>query len=128
MERFDKSNVIYAYTRKQAIEDGVLVDITLIARQYGFVIPVAITANLMNSYVKPSPELEELGQSLSGRLADVLTVLYYTAKKGNNISQVAFKVDFLIEDEKLETVNIIGDIGPGDEGEPVLTIMLPEDD
>lgn len=33
-----------------------------------------------------------------------------------------------MEPEKVETVEIIGDIGPCDEGEPVLAIMLPEDD
>lgn len=38
-----------------------MVDITLMARQYGAVIPVAITANLLNSYVKPSHECEETG-------------------------------------------------------------------
>lgn len=81
MGKFDKPELIYCYTRKQAIEDGVLVDITSIARQFGFVIPVAITANLMNRYVKPSHECEELGQSLKGRLADVLTMLNKTAQR-----------------------------------------------
>lgn len=128
MEDSKNPFVIYEYTRKQAIEDGVLVDITEIAKQYGFVIPVAITATLFDRYVRPTPELEEYGQSLEARLADVLTVLYFTAKNGKNTSRVTFKVDFLMEPEKLETVEIIGDIGPGDEGEPVLTIMLPEDD
>lgn len=83
MERFEKTELIYCYTRKQAIE-GVLVDITSIARQFGFVFPVAITANLMNSYIKPWHECEEFGQSLEGRLADVLTVLYFTAKNEKN--------------------------------------------
>lgn len=67
--------MIFTYIRKQAIEDGVLVDITDTARNYGFVIPVAITATLLNTYGRPSAELDELGQSLDARFADVLTVL-----------------------------------------------------
>jgi len=63
MEQFDSHNMIYAYTRKKAIDEGVLVDISDTARNYGFVIPVAITATLLDSYVKPTEELEELGQS-----------------------------------------------------------------
>ena len=39
MEHSDNHYVIFAYTRKQAIEDGVLVDLTEIAKQVGFVIP-----------------------------------------------------------------------------------------
>src|SRR4051812_27741843 len=35
--------VIFAYTRKQAIEDGVLVDVTETAKEAGFKIPVALT-------------------------------------------------------------------------------------
>ncbi len=128
MEQFDKPDYVFTYTRKQAIEDGVLVDITDTAKNYGFVIPVCITANLLNCYVKPSPECEELGQSLEARLADVLTVLYFVIKTKKNTSRITFKVDFLMEPERSETVNIIADIGPGDTWEPVLTIMLPEDD
>ena len=39
-------DVIYAYTRQDAINDGVLVDVTELAREAGFKIPVAITAAL----------------------------------------------------------------------------------
>ena len=108
MDQLNNPYVIYNYTRKQAIEDGILVDITETAKNFGFVIPVAITATLFDSYVRPTPELEEVGQSLEGRLAAVLTVLYFTAKKGKNTNRVMFKVDFLMEPERIETVEIIG--------------------
>ena len=35
---------VSAYTRQQAIEDGVLVDVTALAKETGFRIPVAFTA------------------------------------------------------------------------------------
>ena len=34
--------VIYAYTRAQAIEDGVLADVTETAKEAGFKLPVAV--------------------------------------------------------------------------------------
>lgn len=37
---------IYIYTRKQAIEDGVLIDVTETAKEAGFKVPVAVTCAL----------------------------------------------------------------------------------
>ena len=36
--------VIYAYTRAEAIADGVLIDVTETAKEVGFRLPVALTA------------------------------------------------------------------------------------
>ncbi len=35
---------IYCYTRRQAIEDGILIDVTITAQEAGFIWPVAITS------------------------------------------------------------------------------------
>src|ERR1039458_9449603 len=48
-------NVIYSYTRKQAIEDGVLVDITEMAKEAGIKYPVAITSTAFFGYAAPDP-------------------------------------------------------------------------
>ena len=39
-------NVVYSYSRAQAIADGVLVDITDAARVAGFKVPTVLTATL----------------------------------------------------------------------------------
>ncbi|WP_320008659.1 DUF6573 family protein [Maridesulfovibrio sp.] len=39
-------NVIFSYTRKQAIEDGNLIDVIEQAKQTGFKVPVAVSLNL----------------------------------------------------------------------------------
>lgn len=36
--------VIHSYSRAQAIEDGVLVDVSSMAKEAGFIWPVAVTA------------------------------------------------------------------------------------
>lgn len=43
---------IYSYSREQAIQDGVLIDITGIAKEAGFKWPVAITDTLYHQYIE----------------------------------------------------------------------------
>jgi uncharacterized protein DUF6573 len=125
---FDKSDIVFTYTRKEAIDDGVLIDITDQAKESGFKIPVAVTDTLYNKYLNPSEELEKCGQSLEGRIHDMVYILYLSARK-KTVCTVLFKVYFLLkpgndpEDFYLKAV-----ISPGDEGEAVITIMLPNED
>ncbi|WP_415717067.1 DUF6573 family protein [Maridesulfovibrio sp.] len=41
--------MIYSYTRKQAIEDENLIDVTRQAKETGFKVPVAVSLNLYSS-------------------------------------------------------------------------------
>jgi hypothetical protein len=121
-------NLIYAYTRAQAIEDGVLVDVTEQAKAIGFKLHTVVTDHLFHGYVEPPAGLEGEGQSVTGRLHDLMVLALFAARRAVNTDRVSFKVAFLMAPGGKETVEVIAHIGPGDNGEPVLTIMLPEDD
>lgn len=122
-------NVVYSYSRAQAIADGVLVDITDAARVAGFKVPTVLTATLYHGYVVPPAGLDGcFGQSVAGRLHDVLTLALFAARRAVNTDRVTFKVDFLMAPGRKETIEAIAHIGPGDNYEPCLTIMLAEDD
>ena len=121
-------NVIYSYSRAQAIEDGVLVDVTKQAKATGFKLPTVVTDNLYHHYIEPPEGLAGEGQSVTGRLHDLLTLALFAAKRAVNSDRVNFKVSFLMAPGHSETVEVIAHIGPGDTAAPVLTIMLPEDD
>ena len=121
-------NLIYSYTRAQAIADGVLVDVTEQAKATGFKLPTVVTDNLYHHYIEPPAGLAGEGQSVAGRLHDLLTLALFAAKRAANSDRVYFKVAFLMSPGHSETVEGIAHIGPGDNAEPVLTIMLPEDD
>jgi len=69
---FRDLEVIFSYTRRQAIEDGVLVDVSKVAKEAGFKIPVAVTSAVWNEIVKPDEAIRGIGQSEEGRLWDVL--------------------------------------------------------
>ena len=49
---FHDDDLIHRYTRKQAIEDAVLVDVTPTAREAGFRLPVALTRAVWEHYVR----------------------------------------------------------------------------
>ena len=127
---FEDVPVIFSYTRAQAIEDGVLVDITEWAKEVGFKFPVACTAAVWQGHIVPPAGTKELGQSERGRAHDLLWVLRCAIRASREARSdlVHFEVAFTTRAEKTETVKLKSICGPGDQGEPVVTIMLPDED
>jgi hypothetical protein len=121
--------IVFSYSRAQAIADGVLVDLTEWARETGFQVPVACTSAVWHDYIEPKDGLRPVGQSERGRAHDVLWLLYVAIRKCPlHTDQVRFTVIFLMSPRKHVTVELKAISGPGDAGEPVLTIMLPHED
>ena len=124
--------VICAYSRAQAIEDGVLVDVSETAKEVGFRLPVVITAAL-HDRLTLSQHDASIGQDYDGRLWDALWLAAYTIKLADpGTDTVTYTVVLQeVEAKSGQPVNV--DIrlwavcGPGDEGEPVVTIGFPED-
>lgn len=120
--------VISVYSRAQAMSDGVVIDISDLAREAGFKWPVAVTDHLYHGYIVPALDLAQAGQSISGRLWDVFSVLRAAISTGKDLSSLNFTVSFLMAPTATpEPVELLAVAGPGDSGEPVITIMLPED-
>ena len=117
--------VIYSYTRSRAIEDGVLVDVTEMAKEAGFKYPVALTAAVWGDYVRV-PEGVEC-QDEKGRLWDILNMLCFAIRNDGSESEVSFSL-YVNNSGKPEPVYLKSVCGPGDDAEPVITIMLPHED
>jgi hypothetical protein len=115
--------IIYNYTRKQAIEDGVLVDVSEWASPGGmiggFKIPVAMTAQVWALVQAPDCGCEDT----RGRAHDVLWMAQIAARRNLDVDRVTFTV--LVGGNVVE---VVLHVSPGDEGEPVATIMLPGED
>jgi hypothetical protein len=126
--------VIYSYTRAQAIEDGVLVDVSEIAREAGFRWPVALTAAVWSDCVEWTEEdsRRQTHQDASGRLWDVLWMAGQALRGATeNAGELLFELLRVPRDGKsTEAVptRLKLMLRPGDDGEPVLTILLPEED
>jgi len=127
VEDFD---LIHSYTRAQAIEDGVLVDMTRgdlgeTLREAGFRLHTAMTATAFRKAIG----IGDLpaGQDVRGRWWDVLMVLRYAVARNRKTDRVHFQVS-VWNGRRNEDVALWALTGPGDDGQPVITIMLEGDD
>lgn len=127
---FDGFEVISTYTRKQAIEDGFLADLSALfpdlVREAGFKAHTACTDALWGLIdAMPMPE----GNDHKGRLWDVLFMAMralkgaYVARQGDVGSRVPFRVILAPDEVELAIV-----LSHGDRGEPTITIMLADED
>ena len=127
-------DLIYSYTRAQAIEDGVLIDATEMAIDAGFQWPVALTAAAWADCVAWSDADNERQayQDQSGRLWDVLFMACYAIRTAKNRDQQLpfdlYRIPRNGRATKSQRLTLKLILGPDDNGEPVITIMLPEED
>lgn len=122
-------NVISIYTRAQALQDGVLVDVSDLAREAGFTWPVAITDHLYHSYIVPALALVAEGQSVQGRLWDSLMCLRHAISSSKDDTYLRFTVLFQMSPGAAPVpVELVSVAGPDDDGSPCLTLMLEGDD
>lgn len=123
--------LIYSYSRAQAIEDGFLVDITETAREAGFRCPVAITRAAWTDCVEWSDADSErqTHQDESGRLWDVVWMARLAAR-GPGMEKLFSLLRVPRGGRgtrpRQQTLKMVA--GPGDDGELTITIMMPEED
>ncbi len=124
---WDDADVIYAYTRAQALEDGVLVDASEMAKEAGIKFPVALTSAVYGKYVEVADGVT--AQDERGRLWDILWMFRFAAAKFNG-STLLFKLHVRNDNRDCipPLVTLKAVCGPGDTPEPVITIMLPDED
>jgi hypothetical protein len=122
------AEVIYSYSRAQAIDDGVLVDVSAMAKEAGFRYAVALTAAAWADCVAWPENRRGAGQSETGRLWDVLwmTKLAIKGAGGDRVSVSVLRVPAHGGRPTLAALQAM--VGPGDAWEPVITIMLPGED
>lgn len=138
----EESDIIYSYSRSQAIEDGVLVDIDKaeigngdtglsLRKEAGIKFPIAMTSTFL-AQLAPSDDEQKNGQSLTGRLWDLFSIFKYTAKTSakKDDTMITFMIVHKITNGRGRNVKLPFKVvcGPGDDMAPVLTIMHPNED
>ena len=126
--------VISTYTRAQAIEDGVLIDPGSMAKEAGFKWPVALTADAWADCVAWTEDdsQQQVYQDQSGRLWDLVFMASHAIRtskgSGDRLLFQLYRVprDGHSTEAVLITLKLI--VGPGDAGEPVVTILLSNED
>lgn len=130
---FEGAEIISVYTREQAIEDGVLIDVTETAVEAGFRVPVAVTAAVWADCVAWSDDdsKRQVYQDESGRLWDTLFMAGFAARSRPDSSELVYefyRVPRGGRGRRARLRQLKLHIGPGDHGEAVATIMLPHED
>ena len=121
--------VIYSYTRKQAVADGVQVDVTTTAQGAGIKFPVFITRGVFDAYVAVPPNVN--GQDEAGRLWDIVWMLRFAIQRsrpGSDRIPVALYVRN--DNRAAKLIKLIATCGAldMDDPQPAITIMLPDED
>lgn len=115
--------IIHTYTRAQAIEDGVLVDVSQTAREAGIKYPVALTSAVWG-IIENIPEKYK-HEDIQGRLWDVVWMLRMAIPRSSG-PVIFYKLVLHRHGNPHLTLKAI--CGPGDNAEPVVTVMLPGED
>jgi len=120
--------VISKYTRAQAIEDRVLIDVTKMAHEAGFKYPTAVTSAVWAKYVTVPEGVE--AQDEQGRLWDILFMLHMAIKGTGSPRENPILFQLLVRNDNFSPVLVTlkAIFGPGDTLEPVITILLPNED
>ena len=119
---------ISVYSRAQAVADGELVDVSAMAKEAGFRFPVAVTQAL-HADIGDIPARFRGIQSYEGRLWDCLWMLLLgiTGHLPVQGDEQQFIYELRMTVGGTETYFVKAVCGPGDEGEPVITLMKPEE-
>ncbi len=123
-------DIIYSYTRKQALADGFQVEVTKTAQEAGIRLPVFITRAAFEKFVAVPPGVE--GQVEAGRLWDVVWMLRFAilrSRPGTDRIPVALYVR-QSNYQRPQLVKLIAQCGPLDidDPQPSITVMLPDED
>jgi hypothetical protein len=125
---FDNADLIHRYTRAEAIADGALIDFSPTAREASIRYPVALTRAVWERCVAVPPGV--VCQDEAGRLWDVVWMLRCAIASAPAGSIVRFAL-YVRNDNRDCTpplVRLKAVCGPGDQGEPVVTVMMPGED
>ncbi len=124
---FEGADVIHSYTRKQAIADGVLVDVTTVAKEAGIRYPTALTQTVWGKYVEVPPEVE--AQDEAGRLWDILWMMKWAiATSRDDGDALKFQLHVRNNNKRAELVTLKAICGPDDDANPCITVLLPDED
>jgi hypothetical protein len=129
------AEVISTYSRAQAIEDGVLKDVTETAREAGIGWPVALTAGAWAEAVTWDAANGEFGDE-KGRLWDVVFMAGIALRRNRGrhtvdserLAYAIYRVPNVPDATEANELELVLGIGGGDDSQPVITIMLPYED
>jgi len=116
--------LVSRYTRAQAIEDGVLVDVSELARTVGFRFPVAVGSAAFATVTgfESGADAGQVTQAVRTLLRDLVSAIRRSA---GNTDMILFETSGVRGGAQVALKSLVG---PGDNAEPVITILFPNED
>lgn len=124
----------YTYTRADALADGTLTDVSTVASEAGIPFPVALTSAVWEKCVAWNAEdnrRKRTANDESGRLWDVLWMFRRSLRHTSGpLTELRYCLRVVPREGTghVPRVTFLKSVcGPGDAGEPVITITLPDE-
>jgi len=121
--------IIFSYSRKQAIDDGVLIDVTPIANKIGFKLHTVVTCGVISELCDGQHADFNKFTAVHSLLLDLMKAIRLSAR-----NQASDRVDFKHRlhvrgsESDIRELDLYALVGPGDDAEAVLTVMLIGED
>lgn len=122
--------VIYTYTRAQAVADGFQVDVTKMAQEAGIRFPVFLTRTVFDVYVTVPEGIG--GQDEAGRLWDIVWMLRFAIRRAaaQGLTRLPFALYVRNDNCRPKLVKLVATCGALDvaDSRPAITVMMPDED
>ena len=122
-------SVIYSYTRKQAVADGVQVEVTSTAKEAGIKFPVFLTRTVFDACVAVPEGVT--GQDEAGRLWDIVWMLRFAILRSHgHTDRLPVALYVRNDNHRAKLVKLIATCGAMDidDPQPAITVMMPDED
>ena len=137
--------VVYAYTRAQAVADGVQVEVSKVAAEAGIRYPMFLTRAVYDAYVTVPPGVT--AQDEAGRLWDIVWMTRFAilrmsrrsaakadanGRAGSPLHAARLPVALYVRNDNraAKLVKLIAQCGPTDidDPQPAITVAMPDED
>ena len=121
--------LVYTYTRAQAVADGVQVEVTKTAQEAGIKFPMFLTRAVYDAYVTVPPNV--IGQDEAGRLWDVVWMTRFAiVRSRGHTDRLPVALYVRNDNHAAKLIKLIAQCGPldMDDPSPAITVMLPDED
>ena len=121
--------LVYAYTRAQAVADGVQVEVSKVAAEAGIRFPVFLTRTVYDAFVTVPPGVT--AQDEAGRLWDVVWMTRFGILRVRpGVDRVPVALYVRNDNHRAKLVKLIAQCGPldMDDPQPSITVMMPDED
>ncbi len=121
--------IIYAYTRSQAVSDGVQVDVSKTAQEAGIKFPMFLTRAVFDKFVAVPEGVT--GQDEAGRLWDICWMLRFAILRSHgHTDRLPVALYVRNDNRRAKLVKLVASCGALDidDPQPAITVMMPDED